>query len=199
MNLTPKIERALVYAATAHAGQTRKTVPTPYITHPVSVMLNAASVTDDENILCACLLHDVIEDCDPAQYNEATMRQSFGDATTDMVLVATKDSNIPIWRKRNEAYLQNLATTPLKGALIVSAADKLHNISTLINDYRVMGEDLWSRFHAGRDDQLWWYGAVLAVLQERLPDNQLTIMLDQAVLELNELIIESKLMADIDK
>lgn len=188
MKFTPKIERALVYAATAHAGQTRKTTATPYITHPLAVMLHASSVTADEDTLCACLLHDVIEDCDPAQYNETNMRQTFGDATTDMVLVVTKDSSIPIWRKRNEAYLQNLATTPLKGALIVSAADKLHNISTVINDYRAKGEELWSLFHAGRYDQLWWYGAVLAVLRDRLPDNQLTIMLEAAVVELNELI-----------
>ena len=44
--------------------------------------------------------------------------------------------------------------------LIVSAADKLANARAVLKDYREVGEKVWSRFNAGRHDQLWYYRTV---------------------------------------
>jgi hypothetical protein len=67
--------------------------------------------------------------------------------------------------------------------LRVSAADKLHNARSVIADRRVVGDAIWSRFNAPRDEQLWYYGAVLDILRERLPGG-LTAALAEAVEEL---------------
>ena len=52
------LARAIEIAVQAHAGQTDK-AGTPYILHPLRVMLSLAS--EDERIVG--VLHDVIEDC----------------------------------------------------------------------------------------------------------------------------------------
>jgi GTP pyrophosphokinase len=52
---------------------------------------------------------------------------------------------------------------------LVSAADKLHNARTILTDYRVLGESLWSRFNGGREGTLWYYLAVVAVLRDSGP------------------------------
>lgn len=57
------IGKALIFATTHHRGQVRKYTNDPYITHPVAVMsiLSEAGVQDEE-MLCAALLHDIVED-----------------------------------------------------------------------------------------------------------------------------------------
>jgi hypothetical protein len=55
--------------------------------------------------------------------------------------------------------------TELRELAMVSAADKLHNARAVLADYRELGEALWSRFNAPKEDQLWYYGALVAALQ----------------------------------
>ena len=58
-----KVMVALGFAAEAHTGQVRKYTGEPYINHPVEVMNIVKSVPHTEDMLCAALLHDVVEDC----------------------------------------------------------------------------------------------------------------------------------------
>ena len=44
---------------------------------------------------------------------------------------------------------------------LVSASDKLHNARAVLADYRVLGEDIWTRFKGGRDGTLWYYRALV--------------------------------------
>ena len=50
------------------------------------------------------------------------------------------------------------------GTLRVAAADKLHNARSILTDLREHGPEIWSRFHAGPDDQRWYYEEVVRVL-----------------------------------
>lgn len=59
-----KVMMALGFATEAHKGQVRKYTGEPYINHPVEVMNIVKSVPHTEDMLCAALLHDVVEDCD---------------------------------------------------------------------------------------------------------------------------------------
>ena len=59
-----KVRVALGFAAEAHTGQVRKYTGEPYINHPVEVMNIVRSVPHTGDMLCAALLHDVVEDCD---------------------------------------------------------------------------------------------------------------------------------------
>lgn len=62
--MTPIVEKALEFAVNAHKGQVRKYTSEPYINHPIEVMQIVSSVDHTEEMLCAALLHDTVEDCD---------------------------------------------------------------------------------------------------------------------------------------
>ena len=57
------VSQADAFAAKAHDGMLRKGTNTPYIVHPREAAAIAASITDDEHVIAAALLHDVMEDC----------------------------------------------------------------------------------------------------------------------------------------
>ena len=61
-----KLERAFVFACHAHEGMIRKGFNQNYIFHPVEVLSLASILTDDEDVLCAALLHDTVGDSDAA-------------------------------------------------------------------------------------------------------------------------------------
>jgi (p)ppGpp synthase/HD superfamily hydrolase len=91
----------------------------------------------------------------------------------------------PPWRPRKEAYIAHLATAS-PSMLLVSAADKLHNVRAITSDYREIGEALWVRFKGGRDGTLWYYRS-LANCFLKLSRNRLATDLDLAVRELEQL------------
>lgn len=180
----PLISKALEIASIAHAKQKRKGTNIPYIIHPVGVMLVASEVTDDPAILAACLLHDVLEDCDPSIYSEADMLRDFGADVTNAVKAVSKDETISGWRERNEAYLDHIRSTPHTAAHTVCAADKIHNLTSMLEDYEVVGNKLWDRFNASKEAQLWWYESVLEALASRDAPIGLTDQLSDLVAKL---------------
>lgn len=172
ISLTPRLERAVRVAARAHVSQKRKASDIPFIIHPFSVMLIASEETADEDTLIACLFHDIIEDV-PHEYSEAQMRSDFGDRVVAIVRGVTHDDTLADWHERSRAYIANLRRAPHE-SVIVSAADKTHNLMSTLHDHRAVGDRVWERFHAGKEDQIWWYGAVLEVIRERLPHSPVT-------------------------
>jgi GTP pyrophosphokinase len=72
----------------------------------------------------------------------------------------------PPWRKRKEEYLARLPEASPE-ALRVSCADKLHNLRTVLADYRKVGERVFDRFTAGRDETLWYYRSLVGVYEAR--------------------------------
>ena len=56
------VDKAMQYAMDAHRGQYRKNIKIPYFTHCVEVMKRVSLYTQDEDILCIAVDHDVIED-----------------------------------------------------------------------------------------------------------------------------------------
>lgn len=170
INYTPRLDKALRKAAWAHeqAGQHRKGTDIPYIIHPFGVMTIASSATGDEDILIACLFHDILEDVDSSIYSEDDMRQEFGDRIAEIVLGVTKNSALKSWRATSEAYLEHLEKVASEESVIVSAADKIHNLKSVLYDHGVVGDELWQRFSTrSATDQLWWYESILAVVTSR--------------------------------
>ena len=68
----------------------------------------------------------------------------------------TFESPKPPWRERKETYIDHLDGQPAP-VLRVSLADKLFNARAILRDYLLVGDDVWTRFQAGRDGQLWYY------------------------------------------
>ncbi len=160
MKMTPRLQQAVCIAAMAHRNQTRKGSEIPFIIHPFSVMCIASQVTDDEDVLIACLFHDILEDV-PEEYPKENMRREFGDLVVETVEGVTKDESIPDWHDRCRAYLDHLEHRANNGAVVVCAADKIHNMMAVLHDYNELGEALWQRFTTNSGpDQLWWYQSV---------------------------------------
>ncbi len=169
ITFTSRLERAIRVAATAHRHHMRKVSTTPYIIHPYSVMLLASSDTDDEDTLIACLFHDILEDV-PEHYSRQTMFNEFGGRVTRIVEDVSKNDHITDWRQRNEAYLDHLSNAACDEAVLVSLADKTHNLLSTLHDFDEIGPAVWDRFNSDRTQQLWWYQSVQAITQQRQPD-----------------------------
>lgn len=194
INYTDRLDSALRKAAWAHekSGQHRKGTDIPYIIHPVGVMIIASNVTDDENILVACLMHDVLEDVRADIYDEDKMREEFGNRVVEIVKNITKDGDKPDWRDRANDYLQHLEYSASDEAVIVSASDKIHNLLSILADYSTYGDELWNRFSTKSSaDQLWWYESILGVVTRRKVPEKLIIQLTEQVNSLKNILVKS--------
>ncbi len=185
--LSPRFERALLFATQKHAGQHRKGTSVPYVAHPLGVASLVLEAGGDEDVAIAALLHDVVEDCGGAPMLKE-IRRRFGKRVAHVVDGCT-DTDVdpkPPWRDRKENYLKHLRTADADTRL-VSAADKLHNVRSIVAAYREIGERVWERFHGKRDGTLWYYRALLDEFQ-RKKTNPLIRELERAVRELEAIL-----------
>lgn len=164
-----KFDQAIAFAAAAHAGQVRKIANTPYILHPMEVASIIATMTNDEDVLIAGLLHDTIEDCnaDPEE-----IRTKFGKRAAALVQSETEDklSDRPpaeTWMARKEESLLMLQHTKDRDVKILWLADKLSNIRSFHREYMKSGDALWQ--HLNQKDsskQAWYYRSVIDCVSE---------------------------------
>ncbi len=172
MNFTPQMQKAINIASIQHIGQTRKAGNIPYITHPFSVGLILSVYTNDEATFCAGLLHDVLEDTTGYSYDD--MIKDFGPKIAQIVKDVSEDKDPSIkmdekatWLERKQQYIDHLKTATDE-AIFVSVADKIHNLSSMIEAYNLEGENLWSKFNAPLDKKLWFYEEVLKIAEARI-------------------------------
>lgn len=178
-----RLLRAIATASRAHDGHYRKASGVPYISHPVSVMMIAESMTNDEDVLVAALFHDIFEDV-PDHYSREEMAAEFGPRVVEIVDGVTKDSSLSNWQERADAYLEQLAHGRDE-CLIVAAADKFHNLSQTLADLDHDGHSMWQRFNSTPRQQLWWYSQVREVIAHRLPNLSILTELDALIQQLN--------------
>jgi (p)ppGpp synthase/HD superfamily hydrolase len=188
--LTWRFDLALQFASGLHHQQARKGVPIPYISHLMSVCGLVIEAGGDEDQAIAALLHDAVED-QGGLPTLATIRHMFGDRVANTVESCsdstTTDPNEKLpWRSRKDKYLEHLRSAN-DDALLVSAADKLHNARAILADYRELGEELWKIFNASKAEQLWYYGALVDVLEGTVAPKRLITELRRVVDELKQL------------
>jgi (p)ppGpp synthase/HD superfamily hydrolase len=199
MTLTPRFEHALVYTAQAHNGQLRKGTQIPYLSHLLSVASIALEYGANEDEAIGALLHDAGEDAGGDE-RILDIRNVFGDAVADIVQGCTDAVVLPKppWQERKEKYIAGVPHEPVS-VRFVSAADKLHNVRSIIRDYRALGDGLWPRFKGGKDGSLWYYRALVnAYRQGKNYDDPVRVIthtelideLDRAVSELEAMVSE---------
>jgi len=190
--LTERFEEALVLAAQFHARQVRKGTTIPYISHLLAVTSLVLEHGGNEDEAIAALLHDAVEDQGGAAAREK-IRRLFGDTVVAIVdgCSDTDEMPKPPWRERKERYIAHLRTAS-PSVRLVSAADKLHNVRSILADYRISGEALWRRFNGGKAGTLWYYRSVTDTLREVGPSSLLD-ELDRTLTELERLVNEHDL------
>jgi (p)ppGpp synthase/HD superfamily hydrolase len=181
--LGPRLQQAFRYAAEQHAGQTRKQTAVPYLSHLLAVASLVLEAGGDEDLAIAALLHDVVEDCG-GMPRLREIRRRFGARVARIVEGCTDSFSDPKppWLERKRAYLARLKREAAETRL-VSASDKLHNVRTVLSDYRQQGESVWKRFQGKREGTLWYYRALSDEFRRRRP-NRIVRELEIAVAEL---------------
>lgn len=158
--LSDRFGEAMSYALERHRYQARKGTRIPYMAHLLQVSGIVLESGGDEEQAIAALLHDAIEDAPKGEADavRASIEERFGEEVLALVEACT-DADVkpkPSWKERKETYLRHLPASDPE-ALLVSAADKLHNARAILRDLEAHGDSLWDRFNAEKEDTLWYY------------------------------------------
>lgn len=156
------VEKAIDFATRAHEGQLRKGTKRPYILHPLEVGDIVATMSTDEDVICAAILHDTIEDCEGV--TESVLRQLFDERVAFLVSQESEDKS-KTWMERKQATIDHLKTAE-KDVQMIALADKLSNMRDIDRDYPEHGEALWNRFRM-KDKRVigWYYVSIMHVLK----------------------------------
>lgn len=158
-----RLDRALAFTAAEFRHRVRKGSGIPYITHLLGVMVLVAEHGGDEDQMIAALLHDYLEDIEGSSVE--ILQRQFGERVAHLVL-AMSDTTVrpkPPWEERKRRYIAQVETEPPELKLI-SAADKLHNARSLLREHIDIGDSLWDRFNATRDQTLWYHREMVRAL-----------------------------------
>lgn len=164
------VERARAFAIRAHEGRTRKGSDDPEVSHPLAVADLVAAHGHPPHVVAAAVLHDVIEDTD---VSEAALRREFPDEVCDLVIDLTEPPAGPdrraSWQQRKEHKLARLADASDE-ALVICAADRLHNLESLLAMLDARGLAAFEVFSRGPEKTLWFEREVERILASRLDD-----------------------------
>ena len=163
------LDKAILFAVKCHANTERRGKGYPYIIHPLEAAEIVATITPDQELLAAAILHDTIEDTDATIEQ---IREQFGDRVANLVDDESEKrepncDKVASWRSRKEASINHLKQAT-RDSKIVALGDKLSNMRAIAHDYEELGDRLWDRFHApnGKADHEWHYRGLTEALAE---------------------------------
>ena len=166
------VSEAIAFAVRAHDGMRRKKSEAPYILHPMEAAVIVGTMSDDQNLIAAAALHDVVED---AGVTIEEIEEKFGKRVRELVGSETEDKRADLppsdtWRIRKEESLAVLKNTDDIGVLMVWLGDKLANMRSIYRDWKVEGDAMWQRFNQKNVNEQAWYYSSIVKLTERLSD-----------------------------
>ncbi len=150
-----RIHLAILQAARAHQGQVRKGTDIDYLVHPMEVLEILSSMNADTDLMIAGILHDTVEDTD---LTLTEIRNNFGNNVADLVARHTENKSLT-WDERKSHSITTLRTAEKRYQMLI-LADALSNLRSMAADYQIEGNHLWKRFHAPKEKQGWYYGAM---------------------------------------
>lgn len=159
-----RFDNAVQFAVNAHSGMTRKGTVVPFILHPMESAAIASSITTDEDVIIAALLHDTVED---ARVDPEKIREAFGGRVLSLVLADTEENPGPVvdgdvWDERKNAMIEFLKEKADRDEKIVILSDRLSNLRSILSDKKIMGDAIWEVNHDQTDKykQHWFYQSV---------------------------------------
>lgn len=178
------LDRAIVFAVEAHRNTERRGKGFPYIVHPMEAVEIVATITNDQELLAAAILHDTIEDTD-VTYEQ--LKREFGDKIADIVYAESDRfvegvSEENSWHARKQAAITRLAEAP-HDAKVVAMGDKLSNMRAIARDYKMKGDALWQIFHVtDKESHAWHYRGLadsLAELKDTFAYQEFVALIEQ--------------------
>ena len=162
------IEEAVIYATVMHQGRVHKIKGIPFILHPMEVAQILSTMTDDEEVITAGILHGVVKDTDGTVEE---IEKRFGKRVASLVLSRTEnphpgEETSDSWKRRKEESLLVLKNSQDIGVEMLWLADTLSNIRSLAGAYSEQGDALWEQFHQSDSDlQCWYYRSIAEQLE----------------------------------
>jgi (p)ppGpp synthase/HD superfamily hydrolase len=177
--LSPKFTEALLYAGELHGRQRRKGSGIPFMAHLLGVTSIVMEDGGDEEEGIGALLHDAVEDHPRRGHTEKEILERFGRRVHTIVMGCTEpdphaleDGTKGPWEQRKRNYIEHLRHAANADVLRVSTADKLYNARSIINDMRVVGDEVWHRFSVPKEKTLWYYREVTNALLSATPPDK---------------------------
>ena len=170
--MTELIKKAKAFAYERHEGQTRKGNDEPFTSHLDKVTDIIQTLTDDEELIAAAWLHDVVED---TQTSLEEIYELFGDRVGRFVELESEDKRPGInvresWKVRKEEQIKQLRTT-LDGdsdVFMIALSDKLANTMDMLEAKKIEGISFWDKFNNSDPvAQHWYYKSFADIIAEK--------------------------------
>ncbi len=165
---TDLFDKAAQFAINAHHGTERRGKGSPYVIHVMEAAEIVSTITNDQELLAAAMLHDVVEDCG---VSVDEIKAEFGERIAELVagesdLVVPGLSEEESWVMRKQHAIDRLAKQSRDGK-IVAIGDKLSNMRAIARDFDEQGDELWKIFHAPKPElHEWHYRGLAGALSE---------------------------------
>lgn len=184
----PIFEEAAAFAVQAHNGMVRKATQHPYILHPMEAAVIVGSMTDDQEVLAAAVLHDVVED---ANVTLLEIREKFGERVMDLVSSETEYKRVYLpaadtWQTRKSEAVALLKATDDPGVKMLYLGDKLSNLRSISRGVKARGADFWQLFNQKDPKKHHWYYRAIAEATRELSCHDAWQEFDQLIHELFE-------------
>jgi myo-inositol-1(or 4)-monophosphatase len=148
----------------------RRKSDAPYILHPIEVGAIVGTMTSNQEVIAAGVLHDVVED---AGISIEEIGEIFGTRVMELVSSETENKREELppedtWQIRKEESLEKIRTTNDIEVLMLWIGDKLSNIRAIYRDFLVEGNAVWDKFHQSDSNVQAWYYRSIVKYTERL-------------------------------
>ncbi len=163
------LNKAICFVAKAFEGQKRKGEDYPAVFHSLEAGHIAQTLTKDEQVIIASILHDTVEDTD---VTISEIEEKFGKRVAELVIGDTQDQKeepnpLDTWKARRQEIIDGLNSSVDLGLKIVSLSDTLSNMRSMYRCKQKFGVGLWYMFYQ-KDPKLhyWYYSSVAKAVSE---------------------------------
>jgi (p)ppGpp synthase/HD superfamily hydrolase len=182
------ILKALNKAYYLHNNHKRKGNGAPYFVHLLDTCKYLMYDTYDDEIICAGILHDTLED---THYSDDELRSDFGERVYSLVKFCTEPLNNVnssgadqknSWFERKSGAIAKLNSAS-NDELLIFCADKVSTLLSIREDL-VCGVDIWSKLNGSRKDVEWYYSEIFKVLQKKLHGTRIILLYEDLLSDL---------------
>lgn len=162
-------EQAIRFVFKAFKGKTRSKEDIELAFHSITVGYMLKDLGCSEEVVLTGFLHDIIEDTD---YDYSYLRDNYGEKIADNVLSVSEDLSIVNWKERKEKFINDMYSKS-SDIVLVELADKLHNLISDYDLFKVSGKEALASVNATYEDNRWYYLEMQKLFNEKLGSNKL--------------------------
>lgn len=171
-----RIKNAIRFSVKTHEvyqKQKRKGKDIAYVIHPLTAGIILARVGASEDVIIAGILHDTIEDSiQEKKVDREMIEKRFGKKVAEIVDSVSEDNKMLSWEERKARAKENIKKFN-HDSVLVKSADVLSNVTELIDDYIVCGDEAFSRFGGPKERVIANYLEVMDILINNWKDSPL--------------------------